>query len=120
MEAPAPYTPNGPRNLVVDVAAWLRAQGFTAQEQAVPGAATVAAHWHGPQRERFQLTYDWQGGPVPAATCRLTVHYADAVFPETLFTAQQVRRVADVRRLLCNCVRYANARLVMASIPLIS
>jgi hypothetical protein len=108
MEAPA-YIP---RNLTVPIAAWLRRQGFTAQERERSATADVAAHWLGPQGERFQLDYAWQAGPAPEATCRLTVLYRDAVFPETLFTAQQVRRLRDVRRLLLGCVRYANARLL--------
>lgn len=112
MEAPT-YVP---RNLAAPVAAWLRQQGFTALEQERPATASVAAHWLGPQGERFQLDYAWQAGSAPAATCRLTVQYPDAVFPEPLFTAQKVRRVEDLRRLLLGCVRYANARLLTATI----
>ncbi|MDO7853182.1 hypothetical protein [Hymenobacter convexus] len=114
MEAPAPYhaAPKGPRDLSAPLAAWLRTQGFTAVEQVRPTMATVAAHWHGPQGERFQLDYTWLSGPVPGATCWLTVQYPGQLQPETLFTGQQVRRLREARQLLLGSVRYANARLL--------
>jgi len=114
MDAPA-YTP---RNLAASIAAWLRQQGFTALEQELPATASVAAHWLGPQGERFQLDYAWQAGSAPSATCRLAVHHPDTVFPEMLFTAQKVRRVKDLRQLLLGCVRYVNARLLTSSFSL--
>lgn len=111
MEAPAPYhtAPQGPRDLSAPLAAWLRAQGFTAVEQARSVSATVAAHWHGPQGERFQFDYSWVSGPVPGATCWLSVQYPGQLQPETLFTGQQVRRLREARQLLLGNVRYANA-----------
>jgi len=122
MEARASYTseaPKGPRNLAADLAAWLRSKGFTATEQAHPSVVTVLAYWLGPQQERFELTYSWQSGPVPSATCWLTVRYPGQPQAETLFTAQHVRRLREARLLLTNCVRYANARLLarMAALP---
>ncbi|WP_201980407.1 hypothetical protein [Hymenobacter rubidus] len=119
MEAPAPYhtAPKGPRDLSAPLAAWLRAQGFTAVEQARPTTATVAAHWLGPQGERFQLDYTWLSGPVPSATCWLRVHYPGQPQPETLFTGQQVRRLREARQLLLGCVRYANARTLARLVP---
>ncbi|MBJ6109464.1 hypothetical protein JAO73_10595 [Hymenobacter sp. BT523] len=119
MEAPALYAtaPSGPRDLSVPLAAWLRAQGFTAAEQARPATATVAAHWLGPQGERFQLDYAWVAGPVPSATCWLTVRYPGQLQPETLFTAQHVRRLQEARQLLLGNVRYANARTLAKLVP---
>ena len=119
MEAPAPYStaPKGPRDLSVQLAIWLRAQGFTATEQARPATATVAAHWLGPQGERFQLDYTWVSGPVPSATCSLSAHYPGQLQPESLFSAQHVRRLKEVRLLLLGNVRYANARLLAHLVP---
>ena len=119
METPAPYhtdAPKGPRNLTPHVATWLRRLGFTATEQHLPQLATVAAHWVGPSGERFELSYLWQAGPVPDATCQMGVRYPGQVQPEPLFTAQHVRRVKDVRQLVGNCVRLHNARL-LARLP---
>ncbi len=115
MEARAPYilaASRGPRNLAAELGAWLRKQGFTATEQAHPSTVTLSAHWLGPQQERFEFTYYWQSGPVPSATCWLTVRYPGQPQAETLFTAQHVRRLREARLLLTNCVRYANARLL--------
>lgn len=119
MEAPAPYStaPKGPRDLSVQLATWLRAQGFTATEQARPATATVAAHWLGPQGERFQLDYAWVSGPVPSATCWLSVRYPGQLQPESLFSAQHVRRLKEARLLLLGNVRYANARLLAHLVP---
>ena len=119
MEARASYTtpaPQGPRNLAPHIAAWLRQQGFTATEHEHPGTATVLAYWLGPQQERFDFSYTWVSGPVPSATCWLTVRYPGQPQAETLFTAQQVRRVQDVRGLLTGNVRYANARTLSSLI----
>ncbi|MGI4873400.1 MAG: hypothetical protein ACRYFX_19755 [Janthinobacterium lividum] len=118
MEAQAPYhaAPKGPRDLAAHVAAWLRKHGFTATEHERPHEVTVLAYWEGPQHERFELTYAWVSGPVPSATCWLTVRYPGQPQTETLFTAQHVRRGSDVRRLVGNCVRLANARL-LAKLP---
>ncbi|WP_201979289.1 hypothetical protein [Hymenobacter rubidus] len=119
MEAPAPYhtASKGPRDLSAPLAAWLRTQGFVATEQVRPTMATVAAHWLGPQGERFQLEYAWVSGPVPSATCWLTVQYPGQPRPETLFTGQLVRRLREARQLLLGSVRYANARLLAPAIP---
>ena len=119
MEAPAPYAaaPKGPRDLSAALAAWLRTQGFTAVEQSRPATATVAAHWLGPQGERFQFDYTWLAGPVPSAICWLRVRYLGQPQPETLFTGQQVRRLREARQLLLGNVRYANARTLARLVP---
>ena len=106
MDAPA-YVP---RNLAAPLAQWLRAHGFTATEHEHASTVTVLAYWLSPQQERFELTYAWVRGPVPSATCWLTVRCPGQPNTETLFTAQHVRRLEEARRLLCGCVRYANAR----------
>ena len=119
MEARAPYhtpAPKGPRNLARPLAAWLRTQGFTALERELPHYAAVDAHWTGPRGERFQLDYAWSSGPVPSATCRLTVCYPGQAQAEFLFTPQTVRRLRDARLLLTGNQRYANARL-LATLP---
>lgn len=117
MEAPAPYhiAPKGPRNLAVPLAAWLREQGFTATEH--HQGTTVAAHWVGPQGERFQFDYAWVAGPVPSATCWLDVLYPGQRYSEMLFKAQQVRRLKDARLMLTGNVRYANARTLAQLLP---
>ncbi|MGI4760557.1 MAG: hypothetical protein ACRYF0_07625 [Janthinobacterium lividum] len=119
MEDRAPYAsaPKGPRNLAAPLAAWLRTQGFTATEQHYATLATVAAHWISLRFERFELTYTWQAGPSPEATCQLQV-FSHQLGPqvEPLFTAQRVRRLREVRLLLTGNVRYANARL-LATLP---
>jgi hypothetical protein len=115
MESRAPYhaeAPKGPRNLTAPLAAWLRTQGFTVTEQTQPQCAVVGAHWLGQLGERFQLTYFWQCGPLPDATCWLEVRYPGQAHAEVLFTPQHVRRLRDARLLLTNCVRYHNARLL--------
>jgi hypothetical protein len=122
MEAQAPYhteAPKGPRNLAAELGAWLRTKGFTATEHQHPGTVTLLAYWLGPQYERFELSYCWQSGPVPSATCWLMVRYPGQPQAETLFTAQHVRRLREARLLLTNCVRYANARLLarLAALP---
>jgi len=116
MEGQAPYhaAPQGPRNLAAPLAAWLRGQGFTVAEYY---GTTVAAHWEGSRGERFQLDYDWVGGPSPDATCRLGVRYADQTQYETLFTSQKVRRLKEVRLLLLGNLRYHNARLLAGLAP---
>lgn len=121
MEDRAPYhttAPQGPRNLTAALAAWLRTQGFTATEQQYPTLATVAAHWLGPQHERYELDYTWSGGAHPGATCRLQVRYPGQAQPETLVAAQHVRRLQEARQLLTSCVRYANARLLARLAPI--
>jgi hypothetical protein len=119
MEAPAPYqtTLQGPRDLSAQLAFWLRTQAFTALEQVRPGSSGLVAHWLGPQGERFQFDYAWVSGPVPSATCWLTVHYPGQLQPESLFSAQNVRRLQDARQLLTGCVRYANARTLARLVP---
>jgi hypothetical protein len=122
MEGRAPYhtpAPKGPRNLAAPLAAWLRKQGFVASEQLLDTLATVRAHWVAVGGERFEFTYTWVVGPVPDATCTLRVLYPSSVWAETLFTAQRVRRLAEARLLINNCVRLANARLLAspATIP---
>jgi len=115
MEDRAPYhtaAPQGPRNLAAPLAAWLREQGFTATEHLRATLATVAAHWVAVGGERFELSYTWALGPAPDATCTLRVLYPSSVWVETLFTAQRVRRLKDVRLLLTGNVRYHNARLL--------
>jgi hypothetical protein len=112
MEKQAPYhaaAPQGPRNLAAPLAAWLRGQGFTVAEYY---GTTVSAHWEGSRGERFQLDYDWVGGPSPDATCRLGVRPAGRTEYETLFTNQKVRRLKEARLLLLGNVRYHNARLL--------
>lgn len=109
-------TPRGARNLAVPLAAWLRTQGFTANEQLLPLYAAVVAHWVGPRGEYFLLEYEWVAGPgVATATCRLRVLYAGRSQFEPLVTAQKVHRLKEARLLLLNCVRYANARTLAAS-----
>jgi len=122
MEDRAPYhaeAPKGPRNLTAPLAAWLRTQGFTVTEQTQVHCAAVGGHWLGPLGERFQLTYFWQSGPLPDATCWLEVSYPGQAQAERLFAPQHVRRLREARLLLTNCVRYANARLLtrMAALP---
>lgn len=112
MESRAPYqaeTPKGPRNLSRELAAWLRTLGFTAAEYY---GTTVAAHWEGSRGERFELSYEWVGGPSPDATCRLRVRHPGQALFEVLFTAQKVRRLKEARLLLLNNVCYYNARLL--------
>jgi len=117
MEARAPYgAPKGPRNLAAPLAAWLRTQGFVATEQVLATLATVHAHWVAMGGERYELTYIWAAGPVPDATCTLRVLYPQSVWAETLFTAQRVRKLKEVRLLLLGNVRYANAR-TLATMP---
>jgi hypothetical protein len=119
MEDRAPYhtsAPQGPRNLAVPLAAWLRQQCFTATEQFHATLATIAAHRVAIGGERFELTYTWALGPVPDATCTLRVLYPSSVWVETLFTAQRVRRLKEVRLLLLGNVRYHNAR-TLATLP---
>ena len=120
MEARAPYaSPPGPRNLAPALGAWLRAQGFTTQEQTRPGFCLLTAHWVSPRFERFELTYTWQAGPNPDATCQLRVlSHQLTLQVEVLFTAQRVRRLREARGLVSNCVRLANARLLAAPTPL--
>jgi hypothetical protein len=108
----AQQAPRRARNLAAPLAGWLRTQGFTAYEQLLPVYAAVAAHWIGPAGEYFLLEYEWVAGPVPAATCRLRVLYASQAQFEPLFASQKVHRLKEVRLLLLNCVRYANARLM--------
>ena len=115
MEDRAPYqaaVPKGPRNLTRVLATWLRQQGFTATEYEQAHWASVAAHWVAGGGERFELTYTWVSGPVPDATCTLRVLHPSVVWAETLFTAQRVRRLKEVRLLLLGNVRYHNARLL--------
>ncbi|MGI4866134.1 MAG: hypothetical protein ACRYFZ_19575 [Janthinobacterium lividum] len=115
MEDRAPYhteVPKGPRNLTAPLAAWLRTQGFTVTEQTQPQCAAVGAHWLGPRGERFQLTYLWQNGPLPDATCWLEVRYPGQAHAEVLFTPQHVRRLKEARQLVNGCVRLYNARLL--------
>ncbi|HEX8659201.1 MAG TPA: hypothetical protein VF690_16800 [Hymenobacter sp.] len=116
MKAQASCAPalRGDRDLSAPLAAWLRTQGFTAQEEAQPGMATMAAHWINLQLDRFELAYVWQRAPAghAVATCRLQVLYAHEWDFTTLFTAQRVHRLRDVRALLLGNVRYANARQV--------
>lgn len=115
MEDRATYqteAPKGPRNLARFIAEWLRTQSFTATEAEQPTWATVQAHWTGSQGERFELDYTWASGPVPESTCRLRVRYAGQLTPDTLFTAQAVRRLKDVRLLLLGNRRYDAARLL--------
>jgi hypothetical protein len=120
MEDRAAYhtqAPEGPRNLTVPLATWLRTKGFTATERVQSQFATVEAHWLGPMNDRYEFTYTWTAGPEPDATCQLTVYWQG--LPEKLFTAQRVRRLREARLLLTNCVRYANARLLarLAALP---
>jgi hypothetical protein len=116
METCAPYhteAPKGPRNLVIPIAAWLRTQGFTTTEQQPdPTFALVTAHWVGSQGERFQLDYTWASGAFAESNCRLRVYYPGQLTPEVLFTAQQVRRLKDVRLLLLGNRRYDAAQLL--------
>ena len=56
-------------------------------------------------------------GPVPSATCWLSVHYPGQLQPESLFSAQHVRRLKEARQLLLGNVRYANARLLAHLVP---
>jgi hypothetical protein len=113
MEAPAPYAtpaPKGPRNLAAPIAAWLRAQCFTATERQYDTMATVGATWLGPRGESFELGYIW----VPryaSASLQLQVRWPSQP-GQNLFGPQQVRRLRDVRLLLLGNVRYANARLL--------
>lgn len=119
MEERAPYqteAPKGPRNLASELAAWLRKQGFTAMERVQFQFASVEAHWLGPAGERFEFSYTWATGPVPEATCRLSVRYAGQMQFEPLFTPQKVRRLQEARLLLLHCVRYATAR-ALAALP---
>ncbi len=121
MEERAPYhtpAPKGPRNLTVHIAAWVRRLGFTATEHLLPSYATVAAHWTGPRGEQFRFEYTWVAGPVPEANCQLRVRYPGRAGFESLFAAQRVYRVKDVRQLLTGCVRLHNARLLAkAAVP---
>ena len=115
METPAPYhtqAPKGPRDLAAPIAAWLRRLGFTATERLLPNYAAVSAHWTGPRGEHFFFDYTWVTGPVPEASCQLRVLYPTCSESESLFTAQRVSRVKDVRQLLTGCVRLHNARLL--------
>ncbi|MVN77718.1 hypothetical protein GO988_15400 [Hymenobacter sp. HMF4947] len=117
MEARAPYhtpAPNALRNLAQPIAAWLRTQGFTATEH--HQYTVLVAHWTGSRGEHFQFTYDWVAGTSPDATCRLQVYQPGEARYDVLFTAQRVRRLRDVRRLLLGNVRYANAR-TLATLP---
>lgn len=117
MEAPAPYTtaaPKGPRNLTAPIAAWLRTQGFTVTEQLDDEQATLTALWTGPRGERFGLSYLW-APQYGGTTLGLQVGYPRHTQTEILITAQQVRRLRDVRLLLLGNVRYANARLLAQS-----
>jgi len=75
----------------------------------------VRAHWVAVGGERYELTYTWAAGPVPDATCTLRVLYPSSVWVETLFTAQRVRRLKEVRLLLLGNVRYHNVRLLAKS-----
>lgn len=123
MEERAPYhtqpAPSGPRNLAPQVAACLRQLGFTATEHEHPHEVTVLAYWLGPQQERFDYTYCWRGGPVPQATCWLSVRYPGQPQAEALFAPQHVRRLREARQLLLGNLRYANARtLATLSQPL--
>jgi hypothetical protein len=113
MESRAPYGLLGPCSLTAPFAAWLRTQGWTATEygQGI-SLAGFAAHWVGSRGERFELDYAWCQKPSPEATCRLRVLYPGATLFQQLFTAQYVRRVREARTVLCNCVAYANARLL--------
>lgn len=114
MEEQPPHTPapRGDRDLSVQLAAWLRTQGWVALERAQPDFVTVAAHWLSSRLDRFELAYTWQRTPAghAVATCQLRVCYADEWEFATLFTAQRVHRLREARLLLLNCVRYANAR----------
>jgi len=117
MEERAPYhtpAPKVPRNLAARVAEWLHTQGFTVIEQQRDTLAMVIAQWKGPLGERYDFTYSWAAGPVPEATCQLRVSWLGMAM--SLFTAQQVRRLRDVRLLLTGNVRYANAR-TLATLP---
>lgn len=49
---------------------------------------------------------------MPEANCRLRVLYPDRASCESLFTAQRVARLKDVRQLLTGCLRLYNARLL--------
>ena len=121
MESRAAYhteAPKGPRNLARPIAEWLRTQGFTATEVEKPTFATVSAHWVGSLGERFELSYTWATGPFPEGNCRLRVYHAGQLTPDILFTAQQVRRLKEVRLLLLGNVRYHNARLLASPTPI--
>ncbi|MDB5268022.1 MAG: hypothetical protein JWP58_1062 [Hymenobacter sp.] len=111
-QAPNQPAPRGDRDLSVPLATWLRTQGFTALERAQADFVTVAASWHSPRHDRFELDYTWQRTPAghAEATCRLRVCYAAEWDFTTLFTAQRVRRLSEARLLLLGNVRYANAR----------
>jgi len=118
MEARAPYhtaAPQGLRNIAAPLAAWLRGLGFTATEY--HQGTTRVAHWAGSRGERFQYDYDWVAGPSPDATCRLRVLHAGKARYETLFTAQRVRRLKEVRLLLTGNVCLHNARLLASPAP---
>ncbi len=116
MEKRAPYhtaAPKGPRNLAQPLGEWLRAQGFSVLLQELSAYALLTAHWISPRFERFELTYTWQAGPSPDATCQLrALSHQLGPQVEVLFTAQRVRRLKDMRLLLLGNVRYHNARLL--------
>lgn len=120
MEARAPYhaAPSGPRNLTVQVAAWLRGLGFAAREADHGTIATVEANWLTPEGHRFDYYYQWS---AEKAIVSLTLCYASELRAMDLVAGQHVRRLREARRLLLDDEHYraerqlARARPVAAS-----
>lgn len=108
MAAPATPQPQGPRNLAPHVAAWLRKRGFTATECETPALTTVEAHWQSPDGWRFYVDYEWW--PASKATLHLCVYLPGDTSALNLIRNQHVRRLKEVRQLLCNDSYYRTAR----------
>lgn len=110
MEAPATPQPQGPRNLAPHVAAWLRKRGFTATEAEHPTITTVEAHWTSPEGWQFYVDYEWYPAPHHMAKLHLCVYMPGERTAFQLIRSQHVRRLKEVRQLLCNDSYYRTAR----------
>lgn len=109
MAAPATPQPQGPRNLALYVAAWLRKRGFTAIEAEHPTITTVDARWTSPEGWEFNLDYEWWPAPHFLAKLHLCVYMPGETTSLNLIRSQHVRRLKEVRQLLCNDSYYRTA-----------
>lgn len=109
MEGPLDHNPTpgtGPRNLTVQLAAWLRRMGFTVTERGWPQPDSLTARWVG-LTDYFDLDYCFVAS---TGVLRLACTDRQTLATAPLVAGAYVQRIREARFLLLGSSAYATAR----------
>ncbi len=105
-----PVPKDGPRNLTVSLAAWLRQLGFAVLEQGGLTPTGLEASWRAPDGLLYQASYSYAPERATFQLLSCPGHQATAATYKGLVVRAEVNRLREVRFLLLSNTFYKDAR----------